>query len=208
MSRIRSQSARVWNNGGVLQRPWRLKVGDTVAVVSTSWGGPHEFPAVHRAGIAALERLGLVVREYPDVERKCDERARLGEGHAEEQPRAVRRGEGRRIRAVEWSGNDPLEHETDDAHTNDNRHRQRRSSRRRDCGRVRGPARRSSTTGASRDHRRGHLTPHMSTPAARVIWARQHLDDDPQLAHVGVFSASETDPLPTSSTCAPGVKAW
>ncbi len=54
-------------------RPNRLKPGDHVAVVTTSWGGPHAFPAVHAAGVAALERLGLVVREYPCTRRSADE---------------------------------------------------------------------------------------------------------------------------------------
>lgn len=50
-------------------RPARLKTGDTVAVVSTSWGGPEAFPAVYEAGVAALQRLGLSVREYPGTRR-------------------------------------------------------------------------------------------------------------------------------------------
>lgn len=54
-------------------RPPRLEPGDNVAVVTTSWGGPHEFPAVHEAGIAALERLGLVVREYAGTRRPPDQ---------------------------------------------------------------------------------------------------------------------------------------
>lgn len=53
----------------MLIRPRRLVPGDTVAVLSASWGGPHVFPAVHDAGIAALERLGLQVREYPGTRR-------------------------------------------------------------------------------------------------------------------------------------------
>lgn len=57
--------------GRVIRRPPRLQEGDTVAVVSTSWGGPHAFPAVHDAGVAALERLGLVVREYPSTRRSA-----------------------------------------------------------------------------------------------------------------------------------------
>ncbi len=56
-------------------------------MVSTSWGGPHAFPAVHEAGIAALERLGLVVREYPctrrpAVELRADPRARAADLNA------------------------------------------------------------------------------------------------------------------------------
>lgn len=54
-------------------RPSRLKPGDNVAVVSTSWGGPHAFPAVYKAGIAALERFGLVVREYPSTHRRAND---------------------------------------------------------------------------------------------------------------------------------------
>ena len=50
-------------------KPPRLKPGDTVAVLTTSWGGPHEFPAVFEAGLATLERLGLQVRELPGTRR-------------------------------------------------------------------------------------------------------------------------------------------
>lgn len=45
-------------------KPGRLRHGDTVALVSTSWGGPHIFPHVFEAGVAALtDRFGLQVRE-------------------------------------------------------------------------------------------------------------------------------------------------
>jgi muramoyltetrapeptide carboxypeptidase LdcA involved in peptidoglycan recycling len=54
-------------------RPARLKAGDTVAVLSTSWGGPHAFPAIYEAGVAALQRLGLTVREYPGTRRSATE---------------------------------------------------------------------------------------------------------------------------------------
>src|SRR4051794_30860209 len=54
-------------------RPARLKTGDTVAVVSTSWGGPAEFPRVFDAGVAALQQLGLLVREMPTVRRSASE---------------------------------------------------------------------------------------------------------------------------------------
>lgn len=68
-------------------RPARLKAGDTVAVLSTSWGGPHAFPAVYEAGVAALEQLGLVVREYPgtrrpDVELRADPQGRAADLNA------------------------------------------------------------------------------------------------------------------------------
>ena len=47
-------------------RPPRLRTGDTVAVLSMSWGGPAVFPHVFEAGLSTLtDRLGLRVREYP-----------------------------------------------------------------------------------------------------------------------------------------------
>ena len=50
----------------VLIKPRRLCAGDTVAVLSPSWGGPATFPQVFDAGVAVLQqRFGLRVREYP-----------------------------------------------------------------------------------------------------------------------------------------------
>jgi muramoyltetrapeptide carboxypeptidase LdcA involved in peptidoglycan recycling len=47
-------------------KPPRLKPGDTVAVVSTSWGGPSVFPHVFDRGVDVLRRVfGLEVRELP-----------------------------------------------------------------------------------------------------------------------------------------------
>jgi muramoyltetrapeptide carboxypeptidase LdcA involved in peptidoglycan recycling len=47
-------------------KPPRLKAGDTVAVVSTSWGGPNVFPHVFERGLDTLERVfGLRIRELP-----------------------------------------------------------------------------------------------------------------------------------------------
>jgi muramoyltetrapeptide carboxypeptidase LdcA involved in peptidoglycan recycling len=48
-------------------RPLRLSPGDTVAVVSPSWGGPAAFPEVYEAGLRTLEGLGLRVRETTHV---------------------------------------------------------------------------------------------------------------------------------------------
>lgn len=46
-------------------KPRRLHVGDTVAVISTSWGGPHVFPHVYDMGIATLkDRFGLRIKEF------------------------------------------------------------------------------------------------------------------------------------------------
>lgn len=49
-----------------LLRPPRLRPGDAVAVVSTSWGGPSVFPGVFERGVDVLRRVfGLEVRELP-----------------------------------------------------------------------------------------------------------------------------------------------
>ncbi|MCI4317837.1 MAG: LD-carboxypeptidase, partial [Thermoplasmata archaeon] len=46
--------------------PPRLVKGDTVAALSTSWGGPSAFPAVYENGVRLLEsRFGVIVKEYP-----------------------------------------------------------------------------------------------------------------------------------------------
>ena len=47
-------------------RPMRLQAGDTVAVASTSWGGPNVFPPVFDRGLDTLRRVfGLTIRELP-----------------------------------------------------------------------------------------------------------------------------------------------
>jgi muramoyltetrapeptide carboxypeptidase LdcA involved in peptidoglycan recycling len=46
-------------------RPRHLEPGDTVAVVSPSWGGPAAFPHVYEAGLDVLRAWGLTIREYP-----------------------------------------------------------------------------------------------------------------------------------------------
>ena len=48
-------------------KPNKLNIGDTVAVVSPSWGGPSEFPAVYELGLSALRGLGLKIKEYPSA---------------------------------------------------------------------------------------------------------------------------------------------
>jgi muramoyltetrapeptide carboxypeptidase LdcA involved in peptidoglycan recycling len=51
---------------GLSTKPLRLKPGDTVAVVSPSWGGPSVFPKAYELGLKNLmETLGVVVKEYP-----------------------------------------------------------------------------------------------------------------------------------------------
>lgn len=46
-------------------KPHRLTPGDTVAIISPSWGGPSKFPQIYENGIKNLESLGLKVKEYP-----------------------------------------------------------------------------------------------------------------------------------------------
>ncbi|HXQ49048.1 MAG TPA: S66 peptidase family protein [Thermoplasmata archaeon] len=53
--------------------PGRLRQGDTVAVVSPSWGGPSRFPAIYELGLSVLrEELGLRVREMPNARTDAD----------------------------------------------------------------------------------------------------------------------------------------
>jgi muramoyltetrapeptide carboxypeptidase LdcA involved in peptidoglycan recycling len=53
-------------DGSEYRKPARLVEGAVVAVLSTSWGGPHEYPHVFEAGVRTLtERFGLQIREYP-----------------------------------------------------------------------------------------------------------------------------------------------
>jgi muramoyltetrapeptide carboxypeptidase LdcA involved in peptidoglycan recycling len=51
----------------------RLLPGDTVAVISPSWGGPSLFPAIYKKGLQVLqEELGLKVEEYPTARAEAD----------------------------------------------------------------------------------------------------------------------------------------
>jgi muramoyltetrapeptide carboxypeptidase LdcA involved in peptidoglycan recycling len=55
-------------------RPPRLRAGDTVAVLSPSWGGPSKFPHVFDRGVTELkQRFGLNVREYPSTRAEPEE---------------------------------------------------------------------------------------------------------------------------------------
>ena len=46
-------------------KPTRLMPGDTVAIVSPSWGGPSIFPRVYENGLQVLRGFGLHIKEYP-----------------------------------------------------------------------------------------------------------------------------------------------
>lgn len=63
-------------------RPRRLRPGDTVAVVSPSWGGPAVFPHVFERGLATLRGWGLIVRESPSARAGRDDPARSPQARA------------------------------------------------------------------------------------------------------------------------------
>ena len=66
-----------------LTLPPALQAGDTVAVVSPSWGGPGAIPHRYEAGRRQLEeRFGLVVREMPHARATPDWIARHPEARA------------------------------------------------------------------------------------------------------------------------------
>ncbi|MFA5962325.1 MAG: S66 peptidase family protein [Parcubacteria group bacterium] len=45
--------------------PQKLNPGDTVVIVSPSWGGPSVFPHVYENGLKILTEWGLKIKEYP-----------------------------------------------------------------------------------------------------------------------------------------------
>ncbi len=47
------------------KKPEKLKRGDTVAIVSPSWGGPSVFPHIYENGLRVLREWGLNVKEFP-----------------------------------------------------------------------------------------------------------------------------------------------
>jgi len=54
------------------KKPARLNKGDTVAVVSPSWGGQNVFPHVYENGLEVLREWGLKVREFPTARMDAD----------------------------------------------------------------------------------------------------------------------------------------
>ena len=50
----------------------KLQKGDTIAIVSPSWGGPSIFPHVYESGIKVLENLGLKIKEFPSARKDAD----------------------------------------------------------------------------------------------------------------------------------------
>jgi len=47
------------------KKPEKLSRGDTVAVVSPSWGGPSVFPYIYENGLKILRDWGLKIKEFP-----------------------------------------------------------------------------------------------------------------------------------------------
>ena len=58
-------------------KPTKLNRGDTVALLSMSWGGPSVFPHTYEAGKFFLENnLGLKAKEYWSTRAPADELAK------------------------------------------------------------------------------------------------------------------------------------
>lgn len=53
-------------------KPKKLQKGDTIAIISPSWGGPSVFPHIYESGIKALENLGFKIKEYPSARKDAD----------------------------------------------------------------------------------------------------------------------------------------
>lgn len=47
------------------KKPSKLNQGDTVAILSPSWGGPSVFPHIYESGLKALQEWGLKIKEFP-----------------------------------------------------------------------------------------------------------------------------------------------
>ena len=50
----------------------KLQRGDTIAIVSPSWGGPSVFPHIYELGIKALENIGFKIKEFPSARKDAD----------------------------------------------------------------------------------------------------------------------------------------
>lgn len=54
-------------------KPLRLNKGDTIAVISPSWGGPSVYPHVYENGLRVLRKhFGLKIKEYPTAKTSAD----------------------------------------------------------------------------------------------------------------------------------------
>ena len=50
-----------------MKKSKKLKIGDTIAVLSPSWGGPNSFPDTFDLGLKILTNFGLKIKEYPST---------------------------------------------------------------------------------------------------------------------------------------------
>ncbi len=48
-------------------KPKKLQIGDTIATISPSWGGPSVYPHVYEAGLETLKKLGFKIKEFPSA---------------------------------------------------------------------------------------------------------------------------------------------
>lgn len=53
-------------------KPEKLKQGDTVGIVSPSWGGPSIFPHIYDSGIHVLEKMGFKIKEFPSARKDAE----------------------------------------------------------------------------------------------------------------------------------------
>lgn len=54
-------------------KPSKLQHGDTIGVVSPSWGGPNVFPHVYELGLQRLKEVfGLKIKEFPNTKQDPD----------------------------------------------------------------------------------------------------------------------------------------
>ena len=56
----------------IYTKPQKLNIGDTVGIVSPSWGGPSVFPAVYENGLKILAEWGLKIKEFPSARANAD----------------------------------------------------------------------------------------------------------------------------------------
>jgi muramoyltetrapeptide carboxypeptidase LdcA involved in peptidoglycan recycling len=54
------------------QKPKKLNQGDTVAIVSPSWGGPDIYPHIYENGLIVLREWGLKIKEFPTARADAD----------------------------------------------------------------------------------------------------------------------------------------
>ncbi|MHA1447244.1 MAG: S66 family peptidase [Candidatus Heimdallarchaeaceae archaeon] len=46
-------------------KPKKLQDGDTIGIISPSWGGPEFFPHIYEEGLLVLQEMGFKIKEFP-----------------------------------------------------------------------------------------------------------------------------------------------